>query len=232
MHPVCALFSGGKDSTYAIHWAIMHGFDVKCLVTLIPNREDSWMFHRPAIEYTRLQAESMGIRQIIEETSGVKGEELIDLKRALKRAIDECGVTGVVTGALLSDYQRMNINMISEELGIKAYSPLWRKNQAKYLMELHDAGLRFIITSIDAYGLNPQLLGKVLDKADLNYIIESAQRYGFNPAFEGGEAETFVVDSPLFRKRIKVKGYVKRTGEYSWRFIITDASLEDKPTRI
>ncbi|WP_291999399.1 diphthine--ammonia ligase [Caldivirga sp.] len=228
MRPVCVLFSGGKDSTYAVHWALMHGFDVKCLVTLMPGREDSWMFHRPAVEYTRLQAEAMGIRQIIDTTSGVRGEELDDLRRILKRAIDECEVTGVVTGALLSDYQRMNINMVSEELKIRVYSPLWRKNQARYLMELHESGLRFMLTSIDAYGLDSRLLGKVLDKADLEYIIELSQKYGFNPAFEGGEAETFVVDAPLFRKSIKVSGYVKRIGEYSWRFIITDASFKDK----
>jgi len=226
---VCALFSGGKDSTYAVHWAFMHGFDVKCLVTLIPAREDSWMFHRPAVEYTRLQAEAMGFRQILENTSGVKGAELVDLKRALNRAIEECGISGIVTGALLSDYQRMNINMVAEGLGLRVYSPLWRKDQARYLLELYDAGLRFMVTSIDAYGLDPGLMGRVLGRNDLERVVKLASMHGFNSAFEGGEAETFVVDAPLFRSRVGVRGRIVRLGEYSWRFIIDEAWLEPKP---
>ncbi|HIQ23913.1 MAG TPA: ATP-binding protein, partial [Pyrodictium delaneyi] len=30
----CSMFSGGKDSTYALHWAALHGFDVCCLLSL------------------------------------------------------------------------------------------------------------------------------------------------------------------------------------------------------
>lgn len=228
MRRVCALYSGGKDSTYAVHWGFSHGFNVVCLVTLMPLRSDSWMFHRPAVEYTRLQAEAMGIRQIFRGSSGVKGAELDDLRDAFKEAMAKFHIDGILTGALLSDYQRMNINMIAHELGLRVYSPLWRKDQSRYLLELYDAGIRFIVTSIDAYGLDPSILGRVLDRGDLLNIVERARRYGFNPAFEGGEAETFVVDAPLFRRRIGVRGIVRRVGEYSWRFDITDAWLEDK----
>ena len=224
------MFSGGKDSTYALHWAFLHGFRVKCLLTLMPARDDSWMFHRPAVEYTRLQAEALNIEHVTMPVSGVKGREVGELREALRFVMERFGVEGVVTGALLSDYQRMNINMVSEELGLKVFSPLWRKDQRAYLIDLYNMGIRFIITSIDSYGLDPGLMGKVLSMEDLLKLIELSKRYGFNPAFEGGEAETFVVDAPLFRRRIAVEGYVKRVGEYSWRFIITRAWLTDKPT--
>ncbi|RLG72167.1 MAG: ATP-binding protein, partial [Thermoprotei archaeon] len=49
-----ALFSGGKDSTYALHLAMLKGLEIVCLITLKPLREDSWMFHYPSVEITKL----------------------------------------------------------------------------------------------------------------------------------------------------------------------------------
>ena len=226
---VCVLFSGGKDSTFAVHWAFLHGFEVCCLVTLRPQRVDSWMFHFPCVDVTRLQAEALGLPQIFVETSGLRDRELEDLKRALVEAKVRFGVEGVVAGALLSDYQRMNIALICEELGLRTYTPLWRKNQETYMRELVRYGFKIVITSISVYGLPPNLLGKVLTEEDVEEIIKRAREYGFNPAFEGGEAETLVVDAPLFKRRIVLEDFqVVREDEYSWRLVIKSVRLVDK----
>ncbi len=223
---VCVLFSGGKDSTFAVHWAFLHGFDVCCLVTLRPQRVDSWMFHFPCVDVTRLQAEALGLPQIFVETSGLKDVELLDLKRALAEARSRFGIEGVVAGALLSDYQRMNIAFICEELGLRVYTPLWRKNQENYMRELVRYGFKIVITSISVYGLPPSLLGKVLTEEDVEEIIRRAREYGFNPAFEGGEAETLVIDAPLFKKRIILENFdIVRESEYSWRLIVKRTRL-------
>ncbi|MHC1582212.1 MAG: Dph6-related ATP pyrophosphatase, partial [Candidatus Syntropharchaeia archaeon] len=42
---VASLLSGGKDSLYALYVVLQHGWDVKYFVSLIPERQDSWMFH-------------------------------------------------------------------------------------------------------------------------------------------------------------------------------------------
>ncbi len=228
VYTICSLFSGGKDSTYALHWGVLKGFHIKCLVTLKPRRIDSWMFHYPGIDVTRLQAKALGIPQVFMETTGEKDKELRDLERAFNIAINEYGIEGVLTGALLSDYQRMNINIIAEKLGLRVYSPLWRKKQEEYMRELVASGFKFIITSIDTLGLPPKFLGKVLTRKDIEDIVQLAKTYGFNPAFEGGEAETLVLDAPLFRKVLVVNGRKIRVGEYSWRFIIENVELCDK----
>jgi len=44
---VAALFSGGKDSTYAISQAKDEGHQVECLITIIPLSEDSMLLHFP-----------------------------------------------------------------------------------------------------------------------------------------------------------------------------------------
>ena len=224
-----ALFSGGKDSTYALHWAYSKGFEIACLITLKARRDDSWMFHVPTIEVTKLQSEALNLPQILIETSGKRDEELNDLKRALKEAIDRYGIEGIVTGALLSDYQRMNINVIAHELELKTYSPLWRKDQERYMIELVDYGFKIIITAINVYGLSPEYLGKVITRRDVEEIIRLARTYGFNPAFEGGEAETLVIDAPLFKKVLNIKkSRVVKLSEYSWRLVIEDIELTPK----
>ena len=52
---LAVLFSGGKDSYLALQYA-SEEHDISCLLTLESKKEDSWMFHTPAIEWTKLQA--------------------------------------------------------------------------------------------------------------------------------------------------------------------------------
>jgi diphthamide synthase (EF-2-diphthine--ammonia ligase) len=42
---VAALFSGGKDSVFSIYIAQQYGWDIPYLITMIPKKTDSWMFH-------------------------------------------------------------------------------------------------------------------------------------------------------------------------------------------
>ena len=218
---VCTLFSGGKDSTFALHWGVFKGFEVTCLITLLPRKDYSWMFQVPNVEFTKYQAEVLDLDIIQYHTSGEKDKELNDLKQALKLAKEVKGIEGIITGALLSDYQRLNINIISEELGLKTYSPLWRKDQKEYMRELIRDDFKFIVTSASAYGFPFELVGKVIESQDVENIIKAAEKYGFNPAFEGGEAETFVVYAPLFKRELKVEGEKIKISEYEWRFVIT-----------
>ena len=77
------LFSGGKDSYLAMQMAA-DSHEISCLLTMDSRNQDSWMFHTPAIEWTKLQSESLGIPQIIQETEGIQDEELDDLFELIK----------------------------------------------------------------------------------------------------------------------------------------------------
>ncbi|MEM4955745.1 MAG: diphthine--ammonia ligase, partial [Metallosphaera sp.] len=165
------------------------------------------------------QAEVLGLPLLSINSSGEKDVELTDLRKVLE-IVKSQGATGIVTGALLSDYQRMNINILSSELGLKVYSPLWRKDQERYMRELVEYGFEFIITSATAYGFPFDLVGKVINREDVERILERARKFGFNPAFEGGEAETFVVNAPLFKRKLIVEGKPVKLGEFEWEYQI------------
>jgi uncharacterized protein (TIGR00290 family) len=55
-----------------------------------------------------------------------------------------------------------------------------------------------------AMGLDQSWLGRLVDDVALKELEAIGRRYGLNPAFEGGEAETFVTDGPIFTKRIRI----------------------------
>ncbi|NPA96066.1 MAG: diphthine--ammonia ligase [Crenarchaeota archaeon] len=196
------LFSGGKDSTFTLHVATMMGFDVVELVTLVPRSGAPRLLHKPFARYTRVQGEAMGIGVRVAEV-GDEDEELAIL-RVLRESVAETGATHLFVGALLSDYQRIRFAMISEELGLKIVAPLWRNDQVRYMYELVDSGIEAMIVSVSAYGIPLEWLGRVIDRELVDQIVERSRRFGFNPAFEGGEAETFVVNAPLFRRRVCV----------------------------
>ena len=80
---VAVLATGGKDSILALHRVLNQGYKVECLVSMIPLREDSWMFHYPNIRLVDLVAEAVGLPLVKAETSGVKEEEVEDLERLI-----------------------------------------------------------------------------------------------------------------------------------------------------
>jgi uncharacterized protein (TIGR00290 family) len=54
-------------------------------------------------------------------------------------------------------------------------------------------------------GLEKEWLGRRIDKDSLTKLAALSKKYGFNLTFEGGEAETLVIDCPLFRKKLEIK---------------------------
>src|SRR3989344_3226397 len=131
-----ALISGGKDSIYAMYIMMKQNYKIECLVTIKSKNKDSFMYHTPTIDLVRLQADSLGIPLIIQETWGEKEKELEDLKIVLKLAKKKYHIDGVVHGGLFSDYQRKRIEEICDSLGLKIFSPLWHMDQEKEIREV------------------------------------------------------------------------------------------------
>ncbi len=227
---VGVLFSGGKDSTYAAYRASQTD-ELACLITLIPEDDMSYMFHFPNVRWTSLQAESMGVQQVVRTTRGVKEEELEDLKAAIEGARERFGFEGVYTGALASVYQKTRVERICSELGVECISPFWRSDPESHLRSLLSDGFTFIVTSVSALGLDQSWLGRVVDVPAIEELVKLGSRYKFHVAFEGGEGETFVLDCPLFEKRIELVSAEKHWRGDAGYLEILEAKLEPKPTR-
>ena len=224
----CVLYTGGKDSTYALLHAIRDGLEASCILVVRAAREDSWMFHTANIHLSRLAVKAMGLedRLVEVEVSGVKEREVEELAAHLEALHRSRGFDYLVVGAVASRYQRKRVEAIASRLGVEVYAPQWGMDPEEYMHRLVAEGLVFVLTSITTYGLPPRLLGVPIDSPErVKEIIALARRYGFHPAFEGGEAETLAVHSPLHRAWVCLRGRRVSLGEFEHRLAVEEAWL-------
>ncbi len=221
------LFSGGKDSCYALYKA-QETDEVVCLISVMSRNKESYMFHTPNIGLVKLQAGAIGLPLVQRSTEGRKEEELRDLKQAVLDAKKLYGIEGVVTGAIASVYQAKRIQKICNELDLWCFNPLWMKDQKELLRELVEYGFSVIITGVFAYPLDEAWLGRRIDWQTIDDLSVLEKKYLMSPAGEGGEIETTVLDAPFFRKRIEiVDSEVKAEGNCGV-FVIRKAKLVGK----
>jgi len=221
---VSALFSGGKDSTYALYLLQQQGWEIASLLTVIPKASDSYMFHYPNIRWTKLQAEAMGIPIKYMESEGLKEKELEDIEVLMRAEKTD----GYVCGAIASDYQWSRLNEICHRLGKPLFSPLWRKDQVVLLEDMVHAGFRFIIAGVYAQGFDEGWLGKVITNHSIKELERLRDKHRISPSGEGGEIETFVLDAPNFAKSVNIEEAEVHWEKYSGNYIIKQASLEQK----
>ena len=108
---------------------------------------------------------------------------------------------------------------------MKIVSPLWDSEPKQYMNDLLESNFCFIMTTVSSDGLDDQWLGKLISKSDVKKLDNLSDKFGFNLNFEGGEAETFVIDCPLFSNSIKINKSTKNWDGYRGRFEIVDAEL-------
>ncbi len=221
------LFSGGKDSVYATYRA-MQKEEVSCLISLISENDESYMFHTPNIHLASLQAEAMGLPILEYSTSGIEEEELKDLKEALSLAVEQYGIEGVVTGAILSVYQAARIQKVCDELNLWCYNPLWHIDQDRYMQTLLDEGFEVIISGVFSAPFDETWLGRQIDAEALRLLRLYAAKYHITLSGEGGELETLVTDAPFFKKKIVVMDAKSHYANYNGRYHIHAAEVVDK----
>ena len=226
---LAALYSGGKDSTFAMYRAGKIGHQVVCLVTLHPAADDSLLFHYPNSWITEYLADAMQIPVIGFSVSGrTKEDEIKALETAISQAMSLHGIEGMVYGGISSNYQKQAFEKICKQLKLIAVAPLWNVEPEKYMRELLEHGFSFIIVGVSAMGLDKEWLGRQIDKDSLKSLTTLAKKYGFNLTFEGGEAETLVTDCPLFRKKLQINSATTRWDGQRGIFEIRDVSLVEK----
>lgn len=226
---VAVAYSGGKDSTRAVYESLKAGNKVCCLLNMIPDTSESYLFHYPNARWTRLQAEALGIPLLSREVRCVSEvEELNAFTDLLAEAAAKYSVDCLYTGAIASVYQRRRFEEAASRLGLKCINPLWGLSGEQLLRDLVKLGFKTVVVGVSAAGLGGEWLGRVIDEAAIEGLRKVNRMYGVNLSFEGGEAETFVLDAPIFSKRIEITSSEMFWDGYIGFFVIKDARLVEK----
>jgi diphthine-ammonia ligase len=226
---LAALFSGGKDSTFAISCAKEMGHHVVCFVTMFPMTDDSPLFHYPNSWITRYLANAMEIPLI---ASHVRGRSRDDETKALENAIVRAkllfGIEGIVHGGISSNFQRKAFEGVCFRQSIAVVAPLWNSEPETYIIKLVKSGFHIIIVRVSAMGLDKEWLGRELTENAIAGLIPLSKKYGFNLTFEGGEAETLVIDCPLYCKKLQINSAHTQWDGQRGIFEIRDVELVEK----
>ncbi len=197
---LASLYSGGKDSTFSLYLEEQMGHDVPYLVNIMPEDSASWIFHTPNLSIVPLMAEAMG-KELI--TAGSTGTEEGDME-GLAKALDGLDVDGVITGAVWSDYQWDRMNLVCHDLGLKVFSPLWRKDQDLVMDAFLQSGIKAIIVGCYAEGLGQEWLGRVIDEQAVRELKDLRDKFGISIMGEGGEYESLTLSSPMHSRPIEI----------------------------
>jgi ABC transporter with metal-binding/Fe-S-binding domain ATP-binding protein len=229
-----SLFSGGKDSSWALYQALERDYPVERLVTVHPSG-DSYMYHVPATDLAALAAESIGIPLVNVEPDDLAAEHAVDssaqgdselepLEAALQDLQTELDVAGVTAGAVESEYQTSRIRAMADRLGIDVFAPLWQENPRDLAESMFDAGFEIKIIQVAAHGLDESWVGRTLDADALAELTALKDEYGVHVLGEGGEFETLVTDGPHMSRPIELDYETEWDGTRG-RIHVTDAWL-------
>ncbi|MFB6097354.1 MAG: diphthine--ammonia ligase [Haloferacaceae archaeon] len=229
-----SLFSGGKDSSWALYRALEEGLDVARLLTVHPGG-DSYMYHVPETRLAGLAAESIGVPLVEVEPGDLRAGEAEDsatqgdaevepLEAALRDLATEVDLAGVTAGAVESEYQTSRIEAMCDRLGVGLFAPLWQRDPRTLAEDMLAAGFEITVVQVAAAGLDESWLGRTLDAAALADLEELNDRYGVHLLGEGGEFETLVTDGPHMDRPIELAYETEWDGTRG-RIRVTDARL-------
>jgi len=215
-------WSGGKDSCYACYLAPSLGYQVSSLLTMVSRQFQRSGGHGIEVQLMRRQAEATGIRMLQQEYAGDNYEEMF--KSALRQLKQE-GVQALVTGDIYLQENRDWVERVAGEVGLEAVFPLWGMKPGEVNRGFIGAGFEALVVALQADQLGEEWLGR---RVDADFLADLLALGKVDPEGERGEFHTFVLDGPLFKKRIAVleTGRVLRDG--CWFLDIPRYELREK----
>lgn len=207
-----SLFSGGKDSSWALYRAMNDGLDVGRLVTVDPP-SGSYLYHQPNMEFITAVAESIHLPLDTVDVWNITADDVSDSAEQgdielepLESWLGEVpSLAGVVNGAMASEYQRSRLSAMCSRLDCSIYNPLWRREPLELASDMINAGFDIRISQVAADGLNQTWLGRRLDRTALEELRDLNRTHGVHVLGEGGEFETIVLDGPHMSHPINIE---------------------------
>jgi uncharacterized protein (TIGR00290 family) len=190
-----ASFSGGKDSTLALHRAITGGMKPLGLVTTWnTDMGRSWFHGLPDMVLDSL-SKAWGIPVTLIRTTGPAYAESFELHLVKAR---ELGAEVCVFGDIDLEAHRQWCTARCEAAGLGACFPLWQENRKALVHEVLDAGYRALITVVDTSRMDASFLGRELNRQ----AVEEIEACGADACGENGEYHTFVFEGPLMTAQV------------------------------
>lgn len=195
------LFSGGKDSLYAIYLAMKQGVEVEHLISMVPNLPRPSP-HGENIEALKILAGSMGKELTIVDFN-IEGS-FIEALKGLK-------VDALVAGDIYVESHLTYLQEICSKVGLKLLEPIYGRDTSELFHEIFSSGFKAFITGVDRKFLGEDWLGFTISEETAAGFLSKIGNV--DPLGENGEFHTLVLECPLYAKSFRVKTMERKFGD-------------------
>ncbi len=199
MIPAIVNWSGGKDSTLALHRVLKEKkFDIKYLLTTLSEKYKRISMHGVREELLEQQAAAIGIPlkkiYLPENASMLVYNDIMEQTlQQLKKENIQHAIFGDI---FLEDLRKYREEQL-QKLGFTAHFPLWKEDSKELLNEFLSLGYKTILVCINEKQLDKRFAGRVIDN---NFITELPP--AVDPCGENGEFHSFVFEGPVLKTTI------------------------------
>ncbi|RZK21518.1 MAG: diphthine--ammonia ligase [Pedobacter sp.] len=190
-------WSGGKDSTLALHYALQdQTIEIKYLVTTLNEEYNRVSMHGVRESLLIAQAESIGIPLYQIRLGEMPDMESYDqvMHFHLSKFKEE-GITHSIFGDIFLEDLRIYRESKLAEVGLKAIFPIWKKDTNQLISEFINLNYKTIIVctqqNLEAF------CGQIITTDLISELPPN-----IDPCGENGEFHTFAFEGPIFKKRI------------------------------
>lgn len=224
--PIVMCWSGGKDSSLAVHELIQSGaYDVVGLLTTMTEPYGRISMHGVRRELLHYQGASMGIPICeVSLSAGASNAEYERQMASTLRSFRDRGVMHVAFGDIfledLREYRERNLS----NMGMTAVFPIWKQPTPELASRFVDSGFVAYTSCIDPSRLSDEFVGRRLDRAFFRDLPEDV-----DPCGENGEFHSFVCGGPVFRRPIPVSvgSAVRRDSFLFCDLLLNDTDSQD-----
>jgi uncharacterized protein (TIGR00290 family) len=197
--PSAVVWSGGKDSTLALHRALRRGRRVTHLFTIYDRPSGRVPYHGVSRDLVAAQARALGLEPVLEGCEEGGFEDA--LARGFER-LAEAGVESLVFGNIhLADVRAWYEERV-RAAGFEHVEPLWGGEPARLVREFVSLGYRGVVVSVMLGTADPTWLGREFGG---ELLAEIARHEEIDPCGERGEFHSFTWDGPLFTEPVPVR---------------------------
>jgi len=210
-------WSGGKDSCLACYKAMKAGYPIKYLLNFISKEYRRCCFHGIEEKLIKLQAKLVGVELFKKAVS----PDMQKYEEEFKEAVSELkakGAESMVFGDIYLDEHKEWVQRVCGDLKIKPIEPLWGLPTEKIVEEFIDLGFKSMIVSCKADLFGEEFIGRIIDRD----LLKELKERGICPCGENGEFHSFVIDGPIFNKRIEITKSQKVLKEGFWKYHFLD----------
>ena len=231
---VAVLYSGGKDSTFAIQHALEKGWNIKYLISVKPTRKDCFLYHFATVEQTKDFAKMLGLPHFYVKCRVADPvKEAAIVRGVVEKQQDKNKIDAVVLGGTgLQETQLKSIQNALRPLRVDAFTSHAGEDHDLVMGQMLKNNYEILITQIASDGLK-DWLGKKITKDNFAQLKKDSVKYGFHIGFEGGYADTLVLNCQIFPKRMIIEDMsVVYEDDYCGHVVIDKYRMEDKARSI